>query len=358
VKIVILAGGSGTRLWPASRRRRPKQFLRLAEPERSLIQETVDRILPMVSLEDILVVTGRQFARQVAQQIPGLPLENILGEPCGRGSGPAVGLAAAVIAQRWGGDIMMSLHADHHIARPDILRQALTAAAQVAGAGRIVTLGVVPTRPHTGLGHVQRGALLGEFAGLPVYAIARFVEKPDLPAATRYTESGQYYWNTGMFCWQTATILGEIERYMPELSPALAGLRPALDTPRWQSALNRVWQGLATQQIDIGVMERTSLGAVVAVDHLGWNDVGDWNSLADVRSADEAGNIVSGEFLGIDTSGCIISSTGKRLISTIGLTDMVVVETDDAILVCPRSRSQDVRRLVEKLRADKKESLL
>lgn len=358
MKIAILAGGSGTRVWPGSRAHRPKQFLRLAAPERSLLQETVDRILPLVSLSDILIVTGRDLIDQVAEQLPSLPRENIIGEPCGRGSAPAIGLAATVIEERWGPDVMVSLHADHHIAHPEILRRALTAAAQVAAQGRIVTLGVVPTRPHTGMGHIQRGELLGEFGGLPVYAIACFQEKPDLPTATFYVESGEYYWNTGMFVWQTSTILSEIAAYMPQLAGTLAALRSSPVRSTEHDAAAQLWSDMVVQQIDFGVMEHTRLGAVVAVDNLGWSDIGDWNALGGVRPADEQGNVIAAPFVSVDTTNSIVFGTGRRLIAAIGLDSMVIVETDDAILVCPRSRSQDVKKLVEKLKKEKKDQYL
>jgi len=358
MKIAILAGGSGTRLWPRSRSRRPKQFLDLAIPNQSLLQETVERIRPLVSVEDVLIVTSRDFVRQTARQLPDVPKANILGEPYGRGSAPAIGWAAATIMRRWGNETMVSLHADHHIARPDLLRQALVAAARVAAQGHIVTLGVVPPRPHTGLGHVQRGQLLGQFDGFSAFTIARFVEKPDYERARQYTDSGEYYWNTGMFVWQTQTILQEIDAYMPQLSAALAALQATIGTRLERRTIARLWRDLPVQQIDYGVMEHTRIGAVIPVEGLGWNDVGDWDSLADIRKADEHGNIIAAEFEGIDTSGCIIIGSGRRLISTIGLKDMVVVATDDAVLVCPRRRDQEVRSLVERLRLANKEKYL
>ncbi len=358
MKITILAGGSGTRLWPRSRVRYPKQFLDLVVPGQSLLQETVERILPLVPPEDILIVTGRAFVREVARQLPDVPRANILTEPFGRGSAPAIGLAAITIRQRWEDDVMVSLHSDHHIAEHELLRRALLRAAGLARAGRLATLGIVPSYPHTGLGYIQRGASLGNDDGLPAYAIARFVEKPNSDAARQYIESGEYYWNTGMFVWRTDTLLSEMAAHMPNLTAALTKLQATLDTPRAKAAQTRVWKALATEQIDTGIMEKTSLGAVVAIDTMGWNDVGDWNSLTDVCRADEQNNVVIGKFEGIDTSNCIIVGTGRRMIGAIGLKDMVIVETDDAILVCPRHHAQSVRKLVEKLRADKQETYL
>lgn len=359
MKAVILAGGSGTRLWPRSRSVLPKQFLDLIEPGRSLLQETVERIRPLVAPQDVLVVTSQAFAGRVAEQLPEVPRANILGEPMGRGSAPAIGWAAATIQQRWGGDVMISLHSDHHIAKPGVFRTALAAAAEVARRGNLVTLGVVPTRPHTGLGHVQRGESLPDANGLPAYRIARFVEKPDLSTAEAYTASGEYFWNSGIFVWQTATLLEEMAGFMPGLAGSLAELQRSMGTAEEGSTLAEVWPRLAIEQIDYGVMEHTRRGAVLPVD-MGWSDIGDWNSLAEILAghADENGNIVSGEFAGLDNHDSVVVSGAGRLIAAIGLDNMVVVDTHDILLICPRHRNQDVRRIVERLRAENKSHLL
>ena len=358
MKITILAGGSGTRLWPLSRAHYPKQFLDPAGSGRSLLQDTVERILPLVQAADVLVVTGREFAPEVARQLPDLPPDNILAEPCGRGSAPAIGLAATTIDQRWGNQVMVSLHADHHIAHPDVLRHALVAAADLARQGHLTTLGIMPTRPHTGLGHIKRGAPLGVASGFAAYAIERFVEKPVYDLAKQYTESGDYYWNTGMFVWQTDTILQEIADKMPALSAGLRRLAPGSNTPQGKAARTRTWCRLSVEQVDTGIMEKTRLGAVVPVEGMGWSDVGDWNSLCDLRCSDNNGNLIVGESVVVDTSGCIISGSGRRLVTAIGLRDMIIVETDDTVLVCPRERAQDVRKLVERLRAAGKDRYL
>ncbi len=355
MKITILAGGSGTRLWPLSRASHPKQFIDVTASGRSLLQETVDRIRPLVAGADILVVTGREYGPLVARQLPDVPAANIIAEPCGRGSAPAIALAALTIQERWGNEVMASLHADHHVAEPDVLRRALLGAAEVARKGRICTLGIVPTQPQTGLGYIQRGRLVGEANGFQAFAISRFVEKPTYERAKEFVESGAYYWNTGMFVWEVQTILQEIEAYMPGLASALTRLPANPVTALERAARTRLWKQLRTEQIDIGVMEKTKLGTVVPVDGMGWNDVGSWNSLADIGTVDDNGNLATGETAIVDSTNCIVSSHGRRLVAAIGLHDMVVVETDDAILVCPRARAQDVRKMVEHLRATKRD---
>jgi mannose-1-phosphate guanylyltransferase len=348
VKVVVLAGGVGTRLWPESRQARPKQLLSLVS-ERTMLQETVDRVLPLTAPENVYVVTARPYVRAVVRQLPDVPAGNIIGEPLGRGSAPAIGLAAALLDGA-GDDVLAFLPADHHIADPAGFRLALQAAGEVARDGYLVTLGIRPTGPHGGYGYIQQGDELGRHQGLPAYKVARFTEKPDAPAARAFVESGKYSWNAGMFVGMARTFLEEIALHLPGLASRLATIQAVRGMRKERAVLNAVWPGVEIVTIDYGVMEKTHRAAIIPID-IGWTDVGDWTTLAEALETDAAGNTVRGEHLGIDTAGCLIRGRGDRLIATIGLRDMVIVDAGDALLICPKARSQEAKQIVERLRA-------
>lgn len=348
VHVAILAGGSGTRLWPRSRHRRPKQFLDLVGP-RSMLVDTVERVLPLVPLERIHVLTGPEHAPLVAEQLPDLPPGNIMIEPSPKGTAPCLGLAALRLFRRTGRpeDVMISLHADHVVTREDRFRGALRAAAVAARDGHIVTIGIIPAYPETGFGYIERADPLPPAAGQEVFRVARFAEKPPLERARQFVESGRYYWNTGYFAWTLGDILGEFGRSLPELYARLQRIVPADGAPPATGA----WEGITPVTIDVGIMERASDLAVIPCD-LGWSDIGSWAALHDILPGDAQGNVVSEgtRHVGIDTSNCLIH--GKdRLIATVGLEEMVVVDTGDALLILPKSRAQDVSALVRELRA-------
>ena len=352
MKIVVLAGGVGTRLWPESRQRRPKQLLNLVG-ERSMLQETVDRVLPLAPASDVYVVTARPYVAAVAKQLPDVPRTNVIGEPMGRGSAPAMGLAATYLADR-DDDVLAFLPADHAISQPEPFRQALLAAEGLAREGYLVTLGIQPSAPFTGYGYIQQGERIGvsgDYGGFGAFRVARFTEKPDQATATDYLRSGQYSWNAGMFIARAKTLLDEIAVYLPALRAQLASIAAARGTRKERQVLREVWPQVTTITVDYGIMEKTRRAAVIPVE-IGWSDVGDWGSLADVLRRDSDGNVVRGLHLGLDTANCLIRGSDKRLIATIGLRDMVVVDAGDAILICPRERSQEARQVVERLRAD------
>jgi mannose-1-phosphate guanylyltransferase len=347
---VILAGGSGTRLWPLSRQSRPKQMLRLLG-ERTMFQLTVDRLLPMFKPGQILVVTGREHAEELMQQAPEIPRENFLVEPMGRNTAPAIGLAALHLRRRDPRARMAVLPADHYIRDEARFRAVLRAAFQVAERGFLVTLGIRPAYPATGFGYIERGELLGRFGGFLAHRVQAFREKPDPATAERFVADGRHSWNSGMFVWQVDRILEEIARHMPELAAGLGALEDALGSPEEGEALGRIWPGMPNTSIDYGVMERAQEVAVIPAE-FGWNDIGSWAALLDILAGDDQSNVVLGtEHLGLDTSGSLIFGNG-RMVATLGVRDLIIVDTDDVLLVCPRERAQDVRLLVEALKRE------
>ncbi|GEM_PF-41839 len=346
---LIMAGGFGTRLWPRSRTQHPKQFLDLTG-DLSMLQQSQRRLLPLIPPEKTLVATNQRYVDLVERQLPDLPPENILGEPVGRGTAAAVGLAAVHLRKRDPQAIMAVLTADHLIKKTDAFRNALRAASHVAAEGWLVTLGIKPGYPETGYGYIERGDFLGMVGDFEGYRVARFVEKPDLETAKAYVESGNYVWNSGMFIWRVSRILEEMEKHMPEMYAGLCTIETAIGTPRFSAVLDETFSQLPNQTIDYGIMEKAERVAVLPVD-IGWNDVGSWSAVYDVLPRDQMNNVVVGRHVSPDTKNSLIYSP-KRLVATIGLDDIVIVDTDDVLLVCPRSRAQDVKSVVELLRAN------
>lgn len=356
-----MAGGSGTRLWPCSREACPKQLLGLlsdseVETARTMLQEACQRIAPLVPDDKIFVVTSEAYTDVVRQQIPQVPAANVIGELEGHGTAPCIGLSALYLRRLDPEAVMAVLTADHYIEKADELRRALAAAGQVAEAGRLVTLGIEPDRPATGYGYIHRSEKLGEISGHEVYRVEKFTEKPDLATAQVFVESGRYYWNSGMFIWKVSAILREFEKLMPQLYAQLMEIDAALGTAEERAVLERIWPQVENETIDYGIMERAEDMAVIPVD-IGWSDVGDWTALSELLPADAEGNVVVGQHIGLDTNGCLIHGS-SRLVATIGLEDMIIVDTEDALLVCPKERAQEVRDLVRKLRESGREEYL
>ena len=352
---LIMAGGSGTRLWPRSRGSGPKQLLGLLS-ERTMLQEACRRIAPLVPDDYIFVVTGEAYTDVVRQQIPQVPAANVIGELEGHGTAPCIGLSALYLRRLDPGAVMAVLTADHYIEKADELRRVLGTAAQVVEEGRLVTLGIKPNRPAMGYGYIERAEKLGHVNGHDVYRVEKFTEKPDLTTAQAFVESGRYYWNSGMFIWKVSTILREFEKLMPRFYAQLMDIDAALGTTEERAVLERVWPQVENETIDYGIMEHADDVAVIPAD-IGWSDVGDWTALSELLSTDEEGNVVVGQHVGLDTTDCLIHGS-RRLVTTIGLEGMIVVDTEDALLVCPKERAQEVRDLVKKLRESGREEYL
>ncbi len=354
---VIPAGGSGTRLWPLSRAGNPKFLHPLTGSALTLLQATVERLAPLAPPEQTYVVTGVAHAASVARQLPELPADNVLVEPSPRDSCAAIGLAAAIIARRDPQAVMGSFAADHLVSRPErfveVVRQAIEGARQ----GHLMTVGITPTHAETGYGYLQCGP---ELDGGPIRRVDQFTEKPTYEVASSYLQSGHYLWNASMFVWQVDVFLRELARQQPELHAGLAAIAAAWDTPAQEEVLGQLWPTLPKISVDYAVMEGAAAAGLVATvpGAFGWNDVGDFHTLGEVLPGDAANNVVvdpgdgadKPNVLLVDSAGVVVVPHSGRLVSVLGMRDIVVVDTDDAVLVCPRERAQDVKALVEELK--------
>jgi mannose-1-phosphate guanylyltransferase len=354
---LIMAGGGGTRLWPLSRKDTPKQLLPLID-EHSMFRTCVLRLLPLFAPEQIYIVTGRDYVDMLHADTPEIPRENFIAEPYGKNTGPAVGLAMTTIQQRDPQATVAILTADHHIGKADDFRQVLKAAHEFAQHDHIVTLGISPTFPSTGFGYIQQGETLAEAHGFTGYQSLGFKEKPDLETATQFLASGDYSWNSGMFIWKAERALAEFKRQQPEMYAKLMELAPSVDTPQYETQLTEVWESLPAKSLDYAIMEGAENVTVIPAD-IGWSDVGAWDALFDVLELDSSGNGHKGsgpERIILDNQNTFVYS--DRLTVTIGVDDLIVVDTDDVLLICHKDRAQDVRTVVDQLRAAKNERYL
>lgn len=346
---VILSGGSGSRLWPRSRKAYPKQFLPLVSTDQTMIQQTAMRVQGL-DCHSPIVVCNEDHRFMVAEQLFQVEMapEAILLEPCGRNTAPAVCIAALQAMARHEDQLLLILPADHVIEDTQAFQEAVSVAAETARAGHLVTFGIVPTRAETGYGYIHRGDQLKASNG--VFSVGEFVEKPDLAKAESFLSDGGYYWNSGMFLFQASRYLEELERFAPEM---LAQCRLALSKAREDRDFTWLDQDsfadCPEDSIDYAVMEKTEKAAVVPLD-AGWSDVGSWQSLWEIKARDENRNVCQGEVLTVDTHNCLLQAE-KRLIAAVGVSDLVVVDSDDALLVASRDRAQDVKQIVKQLEA-------
>ena len=343
---LIMAGGRGERFWPRSRQNMPKQFLSLTDDGKTMIQLTMERILPLVNMEDIFIATNRSYKNLVREQLPDLPDENILCEPVGKNTAPCIGLGAVHIAKKYGDAVMMVLPSDHLIKYTSLFLNTLTDACEVAEqGGNLVTLGIAPDCPETGYGYIkfQPEQTLGR-----AFAVEKFVEKPDLETAKAYLASEQYLWNSGMFIWKTSTILDNLQAHLPETYAGLCKIREAIGTPMEEQVLEREFQGFRAESIDYGVMEKAR-DIYILSGAFGWDDVGSWLAVSRIKRSNELGNVVNGNVVTVDTRNTTIQGS-EKLIAAVGLEDMIVVDSEDALLICEKDHAGDIKKVLENLK--------
>lgn len=345
VYAVIMAGGAGTRFWPSSRHLRPKQLLPLASEGESLLAGTVRRLAPLIAPERVLVVTGEHLRDATLAAIPGVPHDHILCEPAPRNTAPCIAWAAAVIARKDPEALVAVLPSDHHIEDEPGFRAVLERALSSAAKGRVTTVGIVPTRPETGYGYIEVGEELGGGAK----AVVRFVEKPDRARAEELVASGKYLWNAGMFFFRAKDMLALVERHLPELARGVMTIDAARGAPDAGAVLAEVFPTLPSVSIDHGVMEKAEGLAVVPGD-FGWNDLGSWESAWELAAKDEHENALPPGAVAVEASGNLVRVGSPKLVALVGVRDLVVVDTGDALLIMPRERAQDVRAVVDELK--------
>jgi mannose-1-phosphate guanylyltransferase len=351
---VIMAGGSGTRFWPRSRTGRPKQLLNITGDE-ILLKKTVELIKHSIPPERIKIVTTRSQAGAVRRLVPEIGEQDLLAEPFGRNTAPAIGISAIYVERDHPGSVMVVLPADHYIKDHEVFRRTIQAAADKASKRDcIVTIGISPRTPETGYGYIEAGRLIDrEYS---IYTVKSFHEKPDLQRARDFIERGKFFWNSGMFIARASVMLKEIGEHLPRIHELLMDIRASLNTDDEQRVIEEAYKKMEAISIDYGVIEK-SRNVVMAEGNFGWDDVGCWPSAAQYWPHDGSGNACMGEVVNIDSSRCIVHST-KKPVALLGVEDLIIVEEDDVLLVCKTDRSQDVRRLVEMLRAQGRDDIL
>lgn len=342
---LIMAGGSGTRFWPKSREKRPKQLLKIYN-DNTMIQNTVDRLKPLVPTDGLFVVSTAAQIEEIKNQLPFLKEENLIVEPRGKNTGPCIGLAALYMHRVDPEAVMIVLPADHLIVDNDHFLKTLKAGAQVAQEREcLVTIGIEPTYPSTGYGYIQFNEEITVLDDIQVLKVKTFAEKPNLATAERFLSSGDFLWNSGIFVWKVKTILKEIEEHLPHVYDGLMEIREFIGTEKEAETVNRVYCQIKSISIDYGVMEHAR-DVIVLRGTFGWNDLGSWYEVYKLAEKDKHENAAAGPNIFKDSSGCYVDAPDK-LVAVLGLDDIIVVDTEDALLVCHRDRAQDVREIVE-----------
>jgi mannose-1-phosphate guanylyltransferase len=343
---LIMAGGRGERFWPKSRKNLPKQFLSLTGDGKTMIQLTVERILPLVDMTDIYIATNRDYKALVREQLPDIPEENILCEPIGRNTAPCIGLGAIHISKKYEDAIMMVLPSDHLIKYNQMFVNTLKQGCEVAEKGaNLVTIGITPDYPETGYGYIK---FIPDQTDGAAYAVDRFVEKPSLEVAKEYLATEQYLWNSGMFMWKVSTILNNLKQFMPSIYNGLQTIKAAIGTENQDDVLESEFTAFPSESIDYGIMEKAQ-NIYILPGTFGWDDVGSWLAVGRIRKSNEQGNVVSGNVISVGTKNCIIEG-GNKLIATVGLQDLIIVDTADATLICDKNSAGDIKKVLENLK--------
>jgi mannose-1-phosphate guanylyltransferase len=352
ITAVIMAGGRGERFWPKSRNSCPKQFLSLTADKETMIQKTVKRLDKIVEPEDVFVVTNSAYREIVETQLPQIPKENILSEPCARNTAPCIAYAAAVIKKKYDDAVMLVLPSDHLIGYVNIYHRALRKAIAAAEEGQnLVTIGITPTYPETGYGYINFGEEKGD-----AFEVERFVEKPDLATAKKYLASGNYLWNSGMFVWKVSSIMANIQKFMPAVYDGASRIGESFGTDDFEEVLIREFEAFPSESIDFGIMEKAE-NIYTIPGSFGWDDVGSWLAMERINETDDDKNFIEGDVIAVDSKRTTICG-GKRLIAAVGTRDLIIVDTDDVLLVCSKNSTQDVKKVISKLKEQERFELV
>ncbi len=352
ITAVIMAGGKGERFWPKSRENHPKQFLSLTHDGETMIQKTVKRIGSLVEQKDIFIVTNECYKKIVMEQLPDVPEENILSEPYRKNTAPCIAFATEIIRKKYDDAVMMVLPADHLIKDESAYTRTLCSAiATATEKNNLVTIGITPTYPETGYGYINLGEKSGD-----AYKVNRFVEKPDLCTAEKYLSSGDYLWNSGMFIWKASSIEERFKKYMPDVYEGAKKIGNAFGTENFEQILKTEYNKFVSESIDFGIMEKASDIYIVA-GNFGWDDVGNWLAVERINQTDEHQNYTEGDVVSENCNNITVCG-GKRLIATIGIKDVIIVDTDDAVLVCSKNNTQDIKKIIEHLKENSRTELI
>ncbi|MGN0320173.1 MAG: mannose-1-phosphate guanylyltransferase [Lachnospira sp.] len=351
---LIMAGGKGERFWPRSRVNLPKQFLSLTDDGKTMIQLTVERISPLVDIQDVYIATNANYRELVKQQLPGIPEENILCEPIGRNTAPCIGLGAVHVASKYDDAVMIVLPSDHLIKSNAIFKDTFASACEIAEKGdNLVTVGITPNYPETGYGYIKYNK---ENKTDAAYPVEKFVEKPDLETAKSYLDDGSYLWNSGMFVWKVSTILECFKKFMTSTYDGLMKIKDAVGTADEQKVLEEEFPNLESQSVDYGIMEKAS-DIYTLAGNFGWDDVGSWLAVGRIKENDSLGNVINGNVVAINTENCVIEGD-EKLIATVGLRDIIVVDTKDATLISTKENAGEIKKVLAELRESGKTEYL